>query len=79
MYQNWDKENPDLLIQDDTFLMQPEEDLSPLADRDKPVLEILGYERVMRVRILRQTMWYCCSTCWVKNLQKNKTRGLCLL
>ena len=55
IYQNWDKENPDLLIQDDTFLMQPEEDLSPLADRDKPVLEILGYERVMRVRILRQT------------------------
>lgn len=55
MAQNWDEENPDLLIQDDTFLMQPEEDLSRFSDRDKPVLEIIGYERAMRVRILRQT------------------------
>lgn len=55
MYQNWDEDNPNLLIQDDTFLMQPEEDLSRYAERDKPVLEILGYERVMRVRVLRQT------------------------
>jgi len=55
LYQNWDKKNPDLLIQDDTFLMQPLEDLSVLKNRKKPVLEILGYEYVMRVRILRQT------------------------
>lgn len=55
MAQNWDEKNPDLLIQDDTFLMQPEEDLAPFADRKKPVLEILGYEHVMRVQILRQT------------------------
>ena len=55
MAQNWDEKNPDLLIQDDSFLMQPLEDLAPLADRNKPVLEILGYERAMRVRILRQT------------------------
>ena len=29
--------------------------MSRFSDRDKPVLEIIGYERVMRVRILRQT------------------------
>jgi len=54
MYQHWDKRR-DLLIQDDTFLDKPEFDLTPYQDRTKPVLEIIGYERAMRVRILRQT------------------------
>ena len=54
MYQNWAKGHQ-LLIQDDTFLDKPPFDLAPFAERDKPVLEIIGYERAMRVRILRQT------------------------
>ena len=54
MYQNWDHRR-DLLIQDDTFLDQPEFDLAPFKERETPVLEIIGYERAMRVRILRQT------------------------
>jgi len=53
MYQNWDKDK-NILIQDDTFMDQPEEDLSKYKDSNMPVLEIIGYERVMRIRILRQ-------------------------
>jgi trehalose/maltose hydrolase-like predicted phosphorylase len=53
MYQNWDKDK-NILIQDDTFMDQPEEDLSKFKDRNMPILEIIGYERVMRIRILRQ-------------------------
>jgi len=53
MYKNWDKEK-NLLIQDDLFMDKQEEDLSKYKDRKMPVLEIIGYERVMRVRILRQ-------------------------
>ncbi len=53
MYFNWDHERS-LLLQDDAFLDQPELDLSRYAGRKTPVLELIGYERVMRVRILRQ-------------------------
>jgi trehalose/maltose hydrolase-like predicted phosphorylase len=52
MYYNWDR---DLLIQDDTFLDKEPDDLRKYADRKKPLVEIMPYERIMRVRLLRQT------------------------
>ncbi len=51
MYFNWDG---DILIQDDTFLAQPEEDLSKYKNRNRPLCEIMPIERLMRVRLLRQ-------------------------
>lgn len=51
MYFNWDG---DILIQDDTFLAQPEEDMSKYKDHNRPLCEIMPIERLMRVRLLRQ-------------------------
>jgi alpha,alpha-trehalose phosphorylase len=54
MYFNWDRKK-DLLIQDDTFLDKQDEDLRKYAGRKKPLVEIMPYERIMRVKLLRQT------------------------
>lgn len=53
IYHNWDEER-NLLIQDDAFMDYPEIDMERYADRKLPLLEIIGYESVMRHRILRQ-------------------------
>lgn len=54
MYYNWDRKQ-DLLIQDDTFLDKEPDDLRKYAARTRPLVEIMPYERIMRVRLLRQT------------------------
>jgi len=54
MYFNWDRKR-DLLIQDDTFLDKEPDDLRKYAARTKALVEIMPYERIMRVRLLRQT------------------------
>jgi len=54
MFFNWDRKR-DLLIQDDTFLDKEVDDLNKYSGRKKPLVEIMPYERIMRVRLLRQT------------------------
>jgi len=54
MYFNWDRKR-NLLVQDDTFFEKPEEDLWRYADRQRPLCEIMPIERLMRVRLIRQS------------------------